>query len=256
MKKKLVLGILAAVLSLGLGIGGTLMLFADTSTPASNIVTFGDLNIRAQEKGGLDPQAAYYDTYTDINGSFDGIRFDDLVLGSDGVDDQLSKSFRVVHDGGAPAYVRVKATLLVDEGSTGLDVIKVINPDMLTYLQSIAATAAVVDGWEFVQESDGVGYYYYVDETTGKLQSLSYTENATDDNNATPPIFESFGIPDLDYETILAWETNSTYPVKLSDHSLTVELVAQAVQSNYNYGDDNGALTNWSSYFTQLDFLN
>jgi predicted ribosomally synthesized peptide with SipW-like signal peptide len=139
MKKRLVLGILAAVLSLTLGIGGTLMFFSDVSETATNVVTLGEVSgllaesdldnatFSIETKGGdykivgLEYAGEKFTGLTDFMVNRDG----DPNTGVDGKEsfaapgDSFVKKPLVYNDGELGAYVMVRAILRVKEASGG-----------------------------------------------------------------------------------------------------------------------------------------
>ncbi|MDR1538673.1 MAG: hypothetical protein LBU32_11895 [Clostridiales bacterium] len=120
--RKIALGIIAGVMALALTITGTLMLFTSESELATNVVTFGDLRIHQEEKGGKligedeDHADGYVEDYTTVTdgtgGAFTGINYLELGPG-----EKFDKLPRVVHDAGVDAYLRVMSSVKVYDNS-------------------------------------------------------------------------------------------------------------------------------------------
>jgi predicted ribosomally synthesized peptide with SipW-like signal peptide len=199
MKTKLVLGILAAALSLSLAIGGTLMLFTAQSDEATNVVTLGTADIELWENDGVD------DTQ-------DGITVIDAVPNTD-----IPKKPFVKNVGTVPVYVYVEGVLTVTDGTDAVD----LTADSLAaeQVQSILDTVGAGDlgvNWrgaatDLTYAADGIitGTYYLANDSG--LVSLDAEET-------TNYIFEQVSIP-------------STVGNALSGYTITLELKAYAVQS-------------------------
>jgi hypothetical protein len=123
-KTKLVLGIMAATLTLALAIGGTLMLFTATSGPATNTVTLGsDIGIALQEYDVNDEWVrditnddyvaigeAYKGNVEGHKQAFDGIDFGEIIPGG-----LVDKRPRVYNTGEYSVYVYVEGTFNVPD---------------------------------------------------------------------------------------------------------------------------------------------
>lgn len=210
MKKRLMLGIIAAALTLALVVGGTLMLFTAQTETATNVVTTGNVQIILQEQGGeiirdvdgeeirIRTKGWRYDYKTVGEDGFTGIDYDDPAQAVPG--DTLTKSPRIVNSGLNPVYVKVTGVLKVNIAG---------KEDILNYLYTgdfvdiINTNANVVPddkGWvldeaavsrELVGEEVWItGTWYYVDNS-GAAARLSVVQAG----QGTVPVFDSFTFP-------------------------------------------------------------
>ncbi|MDR1537806.1 MAG: SipW-dependent-type signal peptide-containing protein [Clostridiales bacterium] len=274
MKKKIIVSAIAVILVASLAIGGTIMYFTAETPTAKNTVTFGDLKIKLQEKGGKLKEAAdgaveigekkyeyvddddYIEDWADIDDDIEGITFTNVVPNG-----KLIKEPRVVHDGGVDAYLRVKAELKVysigeNGGKTLVEDLSVPNvpgSDPSTSLNTlvsrlIAGLTMNQAAWEFVDPApanDLVGFYYYVvgDWDTATPTPLKLLTSASS-GNTTPEIFSVVNIPNY---------TNAEATF-LAGYEIVLELTAQAVQAEFNgtAGVTDKAL--WNDYFKNETF--
>jgi predicted ribosomally synthesized peptide with SipW-like signal peptide len=248
LKTKLVLGILAAAASLTLAVGGTLMLFTDTSETATNVVTIGQglSNFALQEKGGVgtdDDTKGEYKTVVGLPG-FDGIDFGDVLPNA-----TLVKQPRVIRSdvGGAEAYLRVKYTVKAEKDDKNVLDKKDndFNPAVAERVNQIILTAITGNGWVLVHDTDTqgtnpdlyTGYYYYGNINSDKpfygprdladVNLVPFEAPLTDEGSPsfTGDIFQGFKIPET-------WGENDQAIIE--GYKITVELQAQAVQKDYN----------------------
>jgi hypothetical protein len=277
MKKKLILGIVAATLSLSLAVGGTLMLFAATTNSAVNTVTIG--------KGfGNDPEHPTNEHFvlreTADDGAtydYDGINYGTVAPGA-----ALAKEPSIIRLDGAPAYLRVRADLQVKVGPTTYSAANNNLNALLTlagtngqlfidYVRVIFASASqtpatIIDtttnrggtlneNWAFVEDSGtsalGGTFYYtgngsyptpFVADTTG-------TSVSKDDSTyyATPVLFDELVVPDWEYY-------DSVYDL-FADWEINLVLLGGAVQSDNNTlaTTDIANTTAWAALFADLD---
>jgi predicted ribosomally synthesized peptide with SipW-like signal peptide len=238
MKKKLILGIVAAALSLSLAVGGTLMLFTAQSEIAANVVTIGDLRISLWESGKVGNEDISKQQIG-VDG-FKGINYGDVLPG-----ESLDKVPTEKHDGGVAAYLRVVADVKVTDKVSGAaftiaDLNPLINADerywgVYDYITALVdGTAASNANWTYAQtgkQSAGAirsGYFYYTDGANGYLAKF---ENETE----TAPVFEKLNIPKLniplgDSTDPLSKEDQQFVVEFLSKYDVTLTLTAQAVQ--------------------------
>jgi predicted ribosomally synthesized peptide with SipW-like signal peptide len=234
LKTKLVLGILAAAVSLSLAIGGTLMLFTAQSGPATNVVTLGNADIALQEaqvdtseEGAVITDANYA---TVGENEFSGIVFEkNFVPG-----DTVYKQPRVKNTGNVPVYVYVEGTLSVkDAENQGFSFADFnYDPDSDDFDATSAAgqlaliLSSVVghdaDGWLATGMSTDsannlTGTWYYATETNNVIALTSLASE-----EATGNIFEKITIP---FDTV----GNA-----LAGYVISLELKAYAVQSENN----------------------
>jgi predicted ribosomally synthesized peptide with SipW-like signal peptide len=208
-RTKLVLGILAAVMTLALTIGGTLMLFTAQSETATNVVTLGNAAIQLEETG--DPEGDDYEVVGVDD--FTGIDFgDEIVPGA-----TLDKRPRVTNTGSVPVYVYVDGVLSVTkEGEEGVSY-ETLTGDVKTQIDSILATVGAGDlgnGWYATTTSPDdygnlVGTYYLGDGT--ELTALASGASTSD-------IFRTVSIP-------------TSVTNVLEGYTITLTLKAYAVQS-------------------------
>jgi predicted ribosomally synthesized peptide with SipW-like signal peptide len=221
MKSKLVLGILAAAVSLSLAIGGTLMLFTADSETATNVVTLGSASIELQE---FDKASNGYKAIDKTE--FTGIEFLNVVPGA-----TLEKRPQVKNNGSVPVYVYVEGTLTVDGDDVDLSSIEFDNAgnivggtevaqQVYAILDSVNATA-LTSSWkgtpiDDTQAEDGIltGIWYYSD-TVGELDILPV-------GGTTGDIFTKVVIPFEDVDNALA------------GYTISLALTAYAVQSDNN----------------------
>jgi predicted ribosomally synthesized peptide with SipW-like signal peptide len=243
LKTKLVLGILAAAVSLSLVIGGTLMLFTAQSGEATNTVTLGSAEIALQESDvAIADEEEGQDTYKTVIGDFDGIKFGDKIPG-----DVLTKRPRVVNTGNVPVYVYVEGTLVV-KGADGAPV-SFENFDITSFdfedidenspaidqIASILASVAGADmggGWMATAMTPGENgltgtWFYGTDESTLTPLEAAGAEN---DADKTSDIFTTITIP--------TYVGNA-----LSDYEISLKLKAYAVQSANNPNATLGSIT-------------
>jgi predicted ribosomally synthesized peptide with SipW-like signal peptide len=241
-KTKLVLGILAATLTLALAIGGTLMLFTASTEAATNVVTLGNLNdnnIKLQEYVDEDGSEAnprapgYANVGEDYNGTneqattipgtgeqedqnlFTGLDFGDTVVPNT----TLEKRPRVYNDSNIPVYVMVTGELIVQNAAGDVvewdDLTVAEKTELQLILKSVGsgdlganwrgtATASNTDG-----NLEGI---YYLANANGILVALA-AKTATED------IFQTVKIPE---------EVTSL----ISGYKISLKLTAYAVQSD------------------------
>ncbi|MDR1571044.1 MAG: hypothetical protein LBS32_00810 [Clostridiales Family XIII bacterium] len=233
LKTKLLLGILAAALSLSLAIGGTLMFFSDDSGPATNVVTLDNAEIQLWESDGSSGAQQIGDSYdaedqiegyTYKDGAFSGIDFGEVVPGA-----TLGKEPYVVNSGDIPVYVYVDGSITV-KSADGAEVdYDELSDEVKTQIAAILATVGGDDlgsneyakwvGTETAVVDGAITGTYYLVDATGALYALPA-------GDPTPNIFESVTIP---FETV-----DNT----LSGYEITLTLTAYAAQSENNTATD------------------
>jgi len=218
MRKKLVLGIIAAATALALVVGGTLMLFTATTSTATNVVTLGSAKAHLEEKNNdettytIEDGSHYHDinTYTK-NGQGNWIQ----TGGNPG--DTAFKAPRIVNDGSVPIYVKVDGVFTIcksvtDAGVTTYEplsatelttLVNALPTDFLdTLYQSLNIDTDHWSGIGIVANNDGTftGTWYYTESENGDLLALDPTTPTSD-------IFTTFTIPnfqDPDINNLLA----------------------------------------------------
>jgi hypothetical protein len=243
LKTKLVLGILAAAASLTLAVGGTLMLFTDTSGPATNVVTLDSAEIELQESNGTtDSNGFIYHTIGDpyITGKFENGTYDDTIFkginfGNEIVPgDTLNKRPRVHNSGSVPVYVYVDGVLSVkDANEENVDLTAEDAEGKAVAAQVKSILDSVVDhpttGWygmpiDYAKANEGIltGTWYYATA----LNTPTVLQTGTD----TPDIFTTI---QLDRDIV----DNA-----LAGYTISIDLHAYAVQSAHNESADFGSL--------------
>jgi predicted ribosomally synthesized peptide with SipW-like signal peptide len=224
MKKKLLLGITAATLALSLAIGGTLMLFTDTSDTATNVITFGDAEIELQEKN----NNGEFKTITE---KFTGNNFKNIVPG-----ETLEKEPRVINTGNVPVYVKVTGELYAyanqaakDAGTPRIDIEAWgAYKDNNAALEAFISSIVIDDHWAGVttklNEAGNaiVGTWYYIEGTQGATRS--YALKALEAKNSgtydeTTSIFKEIKIPD----TLTSAYEGAIIELKLTAHAVQSE---------------------------------
>jgi predicted ribosomally synthesized peptide with SipW-like signal peptide len=253
MKKKLILGILAAALSLTLAISGTLMLFTARSEVATNVVTLGNLDIELQEKGGT------VDDYTPV----DKVEFTGINFGTIQPNQEITKAPNVVHKGGVDAYLRVRAEVVVklyNEETEEDDIVSwnLLSDSQKLYLTEMIQSAGMKTNdmhlgteWSYIHgadEGEPIGYDSYTDENDfGKdvdKKSLKVFQAGV----TTGDIFDTFVVPN--------WTLNDSDEEfdldAFSQYKVGFILQAQAVQVDYNEGGNVADYSTWGDFFTEL----
>lgn len=217
MKKKMILGILAAVLSLTLGISGTLMLFTDASESATNIVTLGKAEIKLYEN-----TTDEFDSATESDGGNRTFSNADGEAPAPG--DTVEKYAFVENAGTVDVYVYVKGEFSakyadgspVDFTATD-DTTKAILADIQLILDEIEYNTGWIPGQTETPTASGItGYYYYATNDSGQLNF-----DVLDAGEHTDSIFKKIEIP-LDVDNYLAGA------------ELSLKLTAYAVQADNN----------------------
>ncbi|MDR3277450.1 MAG: M73 family metallopeptidase [Oscillospiraceae bacterium] len=218
MKKKLVLGIVAAALSLSLAVGGTLMLFTAQTETATNVVTLGNVNIQLEET--KTPNDT--DSWKVINATNNtGLTFNGLP------GDTIEKHARVTSgEKSADAYIYVKAEFSVKTSTAATAKVNIqtwagSDPNRLAiiqgFLDSIVLTTGTSDRWFGGSHTLGetaIGNFYY---TAVDGNSLKVLESGA----STSDIFKSITLPN--------WITT-----EFEGYVLTLDLTAYAVQADNN----------------------
>ncbi|MDR0862355.1 MAG: SipW-dependent-type signal peptide-containing protein [Oscillospiraceae bacterium] len=170
MKKKLVLGIIAAALALSLAIGGTLMLFTASTDTATNVVTLGNVKIELQEWGGYDEDGDVLVTdWTKIeDGEFEGIEW---VAEPGGT---INKHTQVENTGANAAYVAVRVDVEYDIEEKA---------DIATLGYLLGLNNAGLTGGTFVPDGDYTagefsGWWVYTADTASNDLSVKDTPAA------------------------------------------------------------------------------
>jgi predicted ribosomally synthesized peptide with SipW-like signal peptide len=273
MKKKLGLIITATVLALSLAIGGTLMLFTDTSAVATNTVTLGDLGIDLQEGYTVEDsetEVEYVDwkSIVDDPEGFTGQDFDSVNIIKDGKI-EIDKNAKVVHTGGVDAYLRVIATItLKKDGSEVTDT----DSDAFKLVSALLAKNTNKDFYfqpDNTTESDLSGIFYYTDDNTAGGEDstlIPFTQYVmVEEDGVLVPKKDANGNPvkneatiitaitvddatlaaiaekELDVEFEPASKGPNTLHNKFKNVELTIELKAEAVQvanNGYTAGSD------------------
>ncbi|MCL2487567.1 MAG: CalY family protein [Oscillospiraceae bacterium] len=222
MKKKMILGIIAAVLVLGLVIGGTLMLLTTVTPTATNAVTIGAAEIILRERGGYilrDGERIPIDS-VDEPTVVSGIEFGIVVPG-----DILEKEPSVENIGSVDVFIAVKGSLTVSkdgEAVTGEQLAAFFAANESAIRDFFNSIEGTDDAWwgESAQYIDGdalVGSWYLINPDTKALEALAAGE-------VTPDVFGLIKVPEyLDN----SW----------SGVTLTLALTAYGVQSD-NSGYD------------------
>jgi predicted ribosomally synthesized peptide with SipW-like signal peptide len=258
LKTKLVLGILAAAVSLSLAIGGTLMLFTAQSEEATNVVTLGNADIDLQEA--TSEGQNYFDEngnawtpadtdYQMITESNTGITYTDSAVPGDA----FAKAPRVYNAGSVPVYVKADGVLTITppQGADWAEINKEINGLIgnASYEEYFGAYFENVvlgyddENWDGtpikVDNNNGNGpitvsgtWYYTENDTEGGYGTLV----ALDPQEATYPIFTGIVLP-----------TQITNAFK--NFKFSFAITAYAVQS------ENNAPTAISDTVTALDAL-
>jgi predicted ribosomally synthesized peptide with SipW-like signal peptide len=253
LKTKLVLGILAAALSLSLAIGGTLMLFTAESEVATNVVTLGNAKIALQEATSSDQN--YYDSEgkawdvleggkTELEGyktvgvtygeGADAQKFDGIDFGKNVVPGAaFAKAPRVVNTGSVPVYVKVEGvfTITAPGGYTEDDWKAVTEESVLGLFYSRFDKVVLGyddenwDGITVTVEKDTTdkkayitGTWYYTEDKTGSVYG---TLKSLEAGKATEPIFTGIQLP-------------IGTPNEFADFGFSFDLTAYAVQSENN----------------------
>jgi hypothetical protein len=256
-RRRVKLALAASVMALLLCAGGTYMLTVTWSQAATNIVTLGSLDIDIEEKGGHTSGGGltgggWLDTEGD---GFEGIDYGWLVP-----TDTIHKEPRVKHRSGKPAFVRVFAEISIawraaanpedDPTETPITMAElaakpapdpedplltgIASPTMADLIRLILQSSDTDQScWEFVRNTDGTGYYYYVAQDSGGEDDGALAI-LTNGDGSTPPIFHKLTIPGFTPENSNA----------LSFFRLTMELKAEAIQS-----DNNDYAGDWSAAF-------
>jgi predicted ribosomally synthesized peptide with SipW-like signal peptide len=240
-KTKLVLGILAAAVSLSLAIGGTLMLFTAQTDIATNVVTLGSADIALQESGVLNgnedtyltvgKKYAAFETPENLEGVFTGFDFGDEIIPGD----TIYKKPRVVNTGNIPVYVYVEGTLSVTY-TNAAGVVTPVNftpahladptnapadvKELMSILNSVIGEDMGDYWWASPVKADNnklVGTWYYANIDNDAFVSLK----ALDPDVATDDIFTQVEIPD-------------TVTSLLEGYKISLDFKACAVQSDNN----------------------
>jgi predicted ribosomally synthesized peptide with SipW-like signal peptide len=236
MKTKLVLGILAAAASLSLAVGGTLMLFTDTSKEATNVVTLGNADIELQEATTDDKN--YYgaeggawtvsdDAYTTVSEAFPGITYKSNAVPGDA----FAKAPRVVNEGSVPVYVKVEGALTITPPADAPwgEINEIIGTDYAgifgEYFGNVVLgyNDANWDGAPVTVDTSvsGVitvsGTWYYATGGIGDYGTLAVLAP----DGATAPIFTGIALP-------------VEIPNAFKDFEFSFDLTAYAVQSDNN----------------------
>jgi predicted ribosomally synthesized peptide with SipW-like signal peptide len=269
MKKKLILGILAAALSLTLAISGTLMLFTAESKEATNVVTLGNLEIALQEKGGTPGETTEStgDNPKTVGNTYDGKIFNGIQFGVVQPNQKITKAPRVVHTGGVDAYLRVRAEVKVFESFDSTE--EVDWNDELTekqreFLGEMIMSAGLKDKaddrgmhfgdeWTYVPGTvDSIGYFYYTDEENWgediDQKSLKVFKDSGDPDHPTETgyIFDTFVVPNWDQSEL------DELGGLLGTYRIEFRLQAQAVQATYNDGGSADDSMTWDDIFSGL----
>jgi predicted ribosomally synthesized peptide with SipW-like signal peptide len=239
LKTKLVLGILAAAVSLSLAMGGTLMLFTAQSEEATNVVTLGNAAISLQESDDplFDEEGdAITPTYTAANNG-NLLEFDNVQPG-----DTLYKRPQVTNTGSVPVFVYVEGILTVldaDNGEVDLSGVTIseegdisggseVAQQVYSILNSVNAEALSSD-WkgtpiDTTVASTGIltGAWYYADDVD-VLKVLGTIDEAVDGSGVTSDIFTTIEVP-------------TSVDNALAKYSISLKLKAYAVQSDNNAG--------------------
>jgi predicted ribosomally synthesized peptide with SipW-like signal peptide len=246
MRTKLVLGILAAAVSLSLAIGGTLMLFTADSETATNTVTLGEAKIALQEA------TAVKDSYTDSDYGTVGVDIkDEINFKPNAVPgDTFALVPRVQNTGSIPVYVKVKGNLTVTPPKENLSELSAMLKGY-SYEEYAAVFGEYFDkvvlgygdgNWSdapiaVTPNNDGTvtvscTWYYAEGGAVGSYGALKELDAAKDgDISATEPIFKSIVLP-------------KEMPNAFRNFGFSFDLVAYAVQSENNpqTGNDLAAL--------------
>ncbi|MDR0861650.1 MAG: M73 family metallopeptidase [Oscillospiraceae bacterium] len=255
MKKKLVLGIIAAVLALSLAIGGTLMVFTAQTHVAQNVVTLGNAWIELRE--------VYYTLDGDLTDDLIeedgwGLIFEDVQPG-----DSLIKEPYIKNVGSIPVYVAAKLVVSNNnvDGPTveewvGSDANSQEKIDAIAGIVNVpyGPTPAVGQDYWFISsksetgfDSDGnfvtVLYFASYGENPNKNgENDWYLKPVAADGGETSYLFDTISIPlGLD---------NSWFDV-----SIAVDITGYAIQSaNVTNGDAGSNYWNWSNTSTDDQF--
>jgi hypothetical protein len=260
MKKKLILGIVAATLALSLAVGGTLMLFTDTSGPATNVVTLGNVGIALQEyigKNGNDdvyatigdalPGEGTYtkddsiDTLSTKDDKFSGINFGGAVVPGD----TLYKRPRVVNTGANDAYVKVEGELTIEIPNDNLTALNDKYGSSAKIAETLAKFVSFNDGsaegyegayWygtSFVASDIASGWKAGAEKSTLTLSGTWYYAEDVDGKTQLvklPTTGEDAKTVDI-FDTV---KFGKTVGEEFEGIELSIELIAHAVQVDNN----------------------
>jgi hypothetical protein len=250
MKKKLVLGIVAAALSLYLAVGGTLMLFTAQTETATNVVTLGAAKIVLQEKNNNDTDF--------INVPKDGV----YSIGGSGKDglaqpgDTLKKAPRITNDGSVDVYVYVATEISAWKDNVQVNISELYGKfldttskeaGLLTALATAGFSANSLTGvvdvpyqWRGIDikdmdwTADGkslLGGFYY-SESTSSVGSDEAKLYALKPGESTLPIFTAIKVPNFPVITVGDVEININN--ELAGVTLKLALTGYAVQAGNN----------------------
>jgi hypothetical protein len=239
MKKKLILGILAAALSLTLAISGTLMLFTATTEedPATNVVTLGNaaiqmwehdgtLNTKPQMIGGKYEDEEQLPKGTYVDDVFKGIDFDVVAPGA-----SLNKKTYVENTGDVNVYVYVKGVLkLYDEEGNPVD-LNDLDDDVLA---QVAAISKTLDADDLGDNWYGSGGYAQLN-SNGEYEGYYYRVNSEEDEGETGtllPLAVGATTGSIFKNPIVIPAT--TVGNALANYKFEFVLTAYAVQSDHN----------------------
>ncbi|MDR3239721.1 MAG: hypothetical protein LBT44_06490 [Clostridiales bacterium] len=252
-KEKIILAIVAGVLSMTLGVGGMLMFITAQSTTATSSLAFGTIQARLQHKDGTVPGNGY-----------------SWVLPNQILMEGLQVA-RIENEKNISAYIAVFAELKLDGQSVTDDKIKklitsgVTEEAMLGMLQSILAQGLskdaepedvrlTADEWLFIPIGDDTfdinppdlkrasgtsGLFFYIDKTDPTFDPTQYPAHLGDikrlpklkvfekSEDKTELIFDSIRVP------VLSGKEAEAFAL-IRNHKINVELTAYLVQSEYN----------------------